>query len=387
MPERPRIVWDALLVRPEPTGVGRSILELAHAMSHQDRGCDFAVLATHPEMFAFLNGRPHWQVWPCPQAEGGVVRKALYTQLGLPKLIEHLQGHILHSLHFAAPLQRPCLSVVTVHDLAFLDFPQTVEQPRRAYYRWLVPRTLRRADAVLTNSEATAAAVAGHFPELANRLTVTPFGTPTWVWRQSPASGQRGEDAPFLFVGTLEPRKNLLRLLQAYRAFLDRRRQQDRLDAGPPLALVGGKGWREASLRPHLDDLARRGKLRLEGYCEPARLWQLYCAARALLFPSLQEGFGFPILEAMAAGLPVLTANRGAMREVAGEAALLVDPEDTGAIAAGIERLHADAGLCTRLSRAGPARAAAWSWERTAALTTAAYHRLLAQAQPAAQKK
>ena len=338
MVERPRVVWDALLVRPGSTGVGRSILELARAMSAQDRGFAFTVLTTHPEMFSCLEGVPHWQLLPCPAAAGGTLRKAIFTQFRLPGLVRRLEGQLLHSLQFVGPVWIPCLHVVTVHDLSYRRYPHTVEQPRRAYYRLFVPHTLRRSSQIVTNSEATARDVATAFPSTAGRITATPFGTPTWVWKQPPVGADRPPDAPFLFVGTLEPRKNLQRLLTAYELFLEHCNRREGSPEPPELVLVGGKGWRDAALGKQIRLLQEKGKLRLEGFCGPERLWNLYGSARALLFPSLHEGFGFPILEAMAANLPVLTADRGAMREVAGDAALMVDPEDPEDIAKGMEK-------------------------------------------------
>ncbi|MHB8079377.1 MAG: glycosyltransferase family 4 protein [Candidatus Krumholzibacteriia bacterium] len=381
MADRPLILLDALLVQPEPTGVGRAILELTRALAARDRGCDFGVLATHPAAFAALEGVPGWRVWPCPGAVGGTLRKALYTQRSVPALAARLGAAVLHSLQFVAPLRLPCRSVVTVHDLAYRRFPGTVETPRRWYYQVLVPATLRRASRIVTNSQATADDVAALFPAVRDRLRVTPFGTPSWVWEQPTPPAGAGVGGAFLFVGTLEPRKNLPRLLEAYGRFRDRAEGA----GGPPppdLMLVGGRGWGDSPLRGPLRTLQARGALRLEGYCQPARLWELYGAARALLFPSLHEGFGFPILEAMAAGLPVLTSDRGAMREVAGDAALLVDPDDAEAIAGALVRLDRDAALRARLIARGRERARAWSWERTADATAAVYAELVAGGGP-----
>lgn len=381
MAERPLVLLDALLVQPEPTGVGRSILELTRALAARDRGFDFGLLTTHPEAFAPLEGVPGWRVLTCAGARGGTLRKALYTQFALPALATRLRAAVLHSLQFVAPLRLPCRSVVTVHDLAFQRFPGTVELPRRWYYEALVPATLRRAGRVVTNSQATAEDVAALFPSVGGRLRVTPFGTPSWVWEQPDRRREGEAGGPFLFVGTLEPRKNLPRILEAFRRFRDR---AEAAGGSPPpvLSLVGGRGWGDSPLREPIRALTARGALRLEGYCQPARLWELYGAARALLFPSLHEGFGFPILEAMAAGLPVLTADRGAMREVAGDAALLVDPDDIEAIADGLARLDRDAALRARLIARGRERAREWSWERTAAATVGVYEELLAAPGP-----
>jgi alpha-1,3-rhamnosyl/mannosyltransferase len=168
-----------------------------------------------------------------------------------------------------------------------------------------------------------------------------------------------------LAVGTLEPRKNLPRLIAAWT------RLPEELRSAHALALVGPRGWDDEEVLA----AARAAGVRLLGRVGDAQLHALYANATAFAYPSLYEGFGLPVLEAMAAGAPVLTSLSSSLPEVAGDAALLVDPRDTAAIAAGLERLLRDAGLRERLRVAGRARAAAFSWERTARET----HALLAQ--------
>jgi glycosyltransferase involved in cell wall biosynthesis len=378
---RPLVVLDGLLVNRRPTGVGRSILELAGALSGIDRGLDFLVLATEPAMFGDLEGRPHWRIFECPEARGGTLRKALFTQLRVPEICRRQGAAILHSMQFVAPLRLPCLSVVTVHDLAYLQYPGTVEEPRRSYYRFFVPRTLARAHAIVTNSQATAGDTARYFPAVGPRIQATPFGTPSWVWSppSTPHRPDPGRRPFFLFVGTLEPRKNLENLLEAYSRFLEAGRLDGRdPETKPALLLVGGKGWKDSALRRQIHDLQARGHLQTLDYCEPDQLWGLYRQAQALLFPSLHEGFGFPILEAMAAQLAVLTSNRGAMAEVGGAQVLAVDPDDPDDIARGMQVLAGDDDLRRKLAEGGPAHARRWNWLQTADATVGVYHRLLA---------
>ncbi len=378
MADRPRIVLDALLVRPQPTGVGRSILELTQALAAADRGFDFTVLATHPELFADLDDTPGWTVRFCPRARGGTVVKAMYTQLALPGLVRSLGAALLHSLQFVGPLRLSCASVVTVYDLGYLHFPETVERSRLTYYRLLVPPTLRRADVIVTISEATAVDVAESFPAVAARVTTTPFGTPSWAVQRFAGltPTPRPDDAPFLFVGTLEPRKNLARLLMAYERLL-RRFDRSGGDVVPDLELIGAKGWNDSEIQSKLQGLLETGKVRVVDYLDADQLADRFGAARALLFPSLHEGFGFPILEAMAAGTPVLTSDRSSMAEVAGDAALLVDPTSVESIAAGLERLICEPDLLADLAARGKRRVERWSWQHTAEATVAVYRRLL----------
>jgi len=187
-------------------------------------------------------------------------------------------------------------------------------------------------------------------------------------------------DRYLLFVSTLEPRKNLERILIAYDRFRSGRSAAGR--PVPGLWLVGGRGWKDSGLRQRLEALVAAGAVHVEDYCDTDRLWELYGLARALLFPSLHEGFGFPILEAMAANLPVLTANVGAMAEVAGDAALLVDPCETTALVDAMTRLADDSDLRADLAARGRERVAVWDWERTAAATLDVYAEVLTRSRP-----
>ena len=368
MTPRPVIVLEALSLRDRPTGVAGSLQELVTALAARDRGFSFVVAAAAAEPFGALVGQAHWRVVVCPGA-GSHLQRAWFLQRGLPDLCRQHGAAVLHCLQPMSPAQAPCPVAVTVHDLAWRVMPEVVPRARRWYYDLLMPIGLRRAARILASSEATARDVAGHFPDLSGRLRVTPLGTPSWV--NATVAGPPA-DPPhrpfFLFVGTLEPRKNLPRLLDAYERLL-----AERGDEAPDLRLVGSPGWAMGPLHKRLALPQLRGRVVVCGYRDRAELRRLYECALALVFPSLCEGFGLPVLEAMACGLPVLTSDLGALREVAGRDALLVDPRDVGAIAGALGRLMDDDALRRRLSLAGPAHAARWSWARTADMTAAVY--------------
>ncbi len=368
-----RIVLDALVVRENPTGVALGILELLREMAAAPADLEFVVAATEPAAFAFLEDRPGWTVRPCPAARGGAWRKAWFTQTGLPRLCRETGADLLHSLQFLTPLRAPCPVIATVHDLAWRSHPRTVPAARRAYYRALVPPGLRRAALIAANSQATAAEIAAQFPALADRVRVTPHGTPRWALAAGPRRGPPPEGAGYLlFTGALEPRKNLPRLLDAYEILL-----AEAAGPAPDLVLAGPPGWSGRELARRLARPGLRGRVRLAGYVPQDGMPGLLAGATALVFPSLHEGFGLPVLEAMALGVPVLTADRGATAEVAGEAALLVDPLDTAALARGLHRLVFEPGLADDLAARGPERARRWSWRATAAATLAMYTEIL----------
>jgi glycosyltransferase involved in cell wall biosynthesis len=377
------VVIEALQVRERPAGVASGILDLCRALASADRGLRFTVLATAPRMFVELASADHWSVLSCPAARHGNLRKSVFTQVGVPRLCRRLEADLMHCLQFLVPLFPPCPVVATVHDLAWLDFPETIDVLRRRFYRLVVPRSLGGASAVVTNSEATTADVLRRFPGLRGRITTTPHGTPTWALDRARSAEQaypRPARPFFLFVGTLEPRKNLIGLLEAYELFLATAASSG-MDpkAIPDLVIAGGRGWNDRSLRKRMEALGRGGRVRATGYLDHDELWRHYRTARALVFPSLSEGFGLPILEAMAAGLPVMTSERGGMAEVAGRAARLVDPLDAAEMSRALGELAFDDDLCRRLVAMGRERVQLWDWRRTADLTVEVYRRILAR--------
>ncbi len=245
-------------------------------------------------------------------------------------------------------------AVVFVHDLAFRVRPDEVPWQQRLYLGTLVPRALRHAAAVITPSSSARADLLAAFPlpGLADRVRVVPEG-PTGL----PPGGALpdGIEPGFLLaVGTIEPRKNYPRLVAAYRIL------KSRLAAAPPLVVVGRTGWAYGNA---LDLLRAEPGVHLLGHVGDAALGALYREAAALAFPSLYEGFGLPLLDAMAAGLPALIGADGALPELGGGAALAVDAHDAEAIAAGLERILTDSALRAELAAAGRRRAAEYGWD------------------------
>ena len=271
---------------------------------------------------------------------------------------------LFHHTNFILPEAHPATpQVMTVHDLAFLRDP-TCHAPRAAEALTRVVReATRRCAAFLTPSETTARDCEELLGVERKRLFVTPLGVdPSFYEPRRAASGR-----PYvLAVGTLEPRKNHARLIRAFA----------RLDADVELRIVGVRGW---LYEPVLEAAAETENVSLLGHVGEAELRGLISGALAVAYPSLLEGFGLPVLEAMARGTPVVTSEGTATAELVGDGGLLVEPRDHDALADALSSVLDEADPRARWGRAGAERAAGYTWERAAAETAAVYQRAVAR--------
>jgi glycosyltransferase involved in cell wall biosynthesis len=286
--------------------------------------------------------------------------QTLRMSLSVPWLLRRLRPALVHFQH-ALPLASPHPSVLTVHDLSF-ERDRTVMGLRdRLVFGTAVPRSVRRADRVLAVSELTKRDLVELYRIPQAKIVVTPNGVDPGFT----PDGRSPDDNPYvLFVGALQPRKNVTAAVEAL-ALVG--------DTAPRLVIAGpDKGGRTA-----VEDAATRLGVAVEllGYVAQDELVALYRGAACLVFPSRYEGFGLPVLEAMASGTPVVATKAGSLPEIAGDAAILVEPGNTPALAGGIERAIADH---ERLRAAGLERAKRYSWAETARLTLGVYRELLA---------
>jgi glycosyltransferase involved in cell wall biosynthesis len=309
-----------------------------------------------------------------------LVRDSRFRQRGLATPCHHrfeqpalavelatVRADVLHSPDFIPPFRRPCPAVITVHDLAFLRFPNLLTGESKRYYGQ-IRRAVRSAEAIIAVSDSTA-----------HDLATLAGADPKKVFTIHEAAGPQFQPGPLptppgylLFVSTIEPRKNLRTLLEAYRLLLDGGQVQPL----PPLWVAGQKGWLYDESLKAIETLRLSDHVRLLGAVEAAALPGLYQGARLFAMPSLYEGFGLPALEAMACGTPVLAANTGALPEVVGDAGILLPPTDPAAWATAMARVLTDPVLEAELRWQGRQRAAGFSWDRAARQTLEVYRRV-----------
>jgi alpha-1,3-rhamnosyl/mannosyltransferase len=280
---------------------------------------------------------------------------------------------LIHGPANALPLLRSGLpGVVTVHDLAIYQHPEWFPQRQWFATRVIVPRSIRQAIAVICPSMATRSALLHLFGIRAERCHVIPHGVEASFSEALPEAVRKAVCERYrlpprylLQVGTVQPRKNYATTLRA----IARIPAAERL----PLVVVGNFGWDYQPVKDLIGKLQLGEWVHFAGYAGLADLPSIYQSAHAAVFPSLDEGFGLPVLEAFAAGVPLAASNAGAIPEVAGDAALLADPEDDQALTSNLHRLIADQTLRLRLIAAGRSRASGFTWQASAAAHRAVY--------------
>lgn len=281
-------------------------------------------------------------------------------------LLKCLDGnHVMFAPNFFVPQRHLPFAdtvVATVHDLAFALMPNTVSPATLDELRRNLPPSLFRSERLIAVSDATAGDLTEHLGVSARRIHTIHEGIDPEFASEADPTDQELPERYILFVSTLEPRKNVVNILRAFELVVE---------WGYPgqLLMVGRWGWRTRAIADKLESSPVRDRIRHLDYVTGARLPSIYAGAEALVFPSVLEGFGLPILEAMACGLPVITAGLSAMPEVAGPAAVYVDPDKPHSIASGIASVTEDPQHRQRLGELGRRRAARFSWEATAAAT------------------
>jgi glycosyltransferase involved in cell wall biosynthesis len=379
-----RIGLDLSLIPGERAGGGQYAYQLAAALARVDGRHHYRL---YPVFYYIVH--PDYARAQFPAAER--MRLAfrhlppplvrwIWRAKGAARLKEWLLGpvDIVHSTTLCVPrLSARKRLVVTVYDLSFVTHPEFHLTANIEHCLAGTREAIARADAILAISEHTRRDLVERMGASPDRVVVTPLAPDPALARVTAPHclGQVRQryglpERFVLFVGTMEPRKNIARLIEAYSAL------PERLQSDIGLVLAGGKGWLSDSLQ---DEVVRRGlgsRVKFIGYVRPEDMAGLYSLATIFAYPSLYEGFGLPVLEAMACGTPVLTSNVSALPEVAGDAALLVSPTDVAEIADGLTQVLEDAALAAKLSACGLEWTTRFSWDRCARDTLAVYESL-----------
>jgi glycosyltransferase involved in cell wall biosynthesis len=298
----------------------------------------------------------------------------VWLQSTLPQRVARWGADVLVSALTIGPARGETPFVSTVHDLTPLTHPEWHAARTLLGFVPLWERTVEHAARFLCVSQTTARELVAAYPETASRVRVTRNGVDSGFFcpADDPAVRRRTRQRyaagrPFLlYLGTLEPRKNIEALVVACERMWGRRRSR------PDLVLAGGAGWKTGSLHRRITRSAYRDKIHVAGYAARDAARDLYRSAEAFVYPSLAEGFGLPVLEAMACGIPVVASTAEALLEVGGDAALYAPPRDVEALSRAIERVLEDAPLRETLAEAGPRRARAFRWDATAEATAVA---------------
>jgi glycosyltransferase involved in cell wall biosynthesis len=290
---------------------------------------------------------------------------------------------VLH-VQYTAPPFTPCSVVTTIHDLAFEHLPETFNRRSWMQLRLTVRRTARRAAQIITVSEYSRQDIIKTYGIAADCITVTPEAASETFTRITDENNLQAvrehygiENDYILSLGSIQPRKNLVRLIEAY-SLLRRLHPGGKL---PQLVLAGRRGWldNETLRAAEADKLSPA--IRFTGYVADEHLSALYSGATCFVYPSYFEGFGLPILEAMKCGAPVIAGDRTSIPEVTGEAALLFDPFDSSSLVEALKRVLGDSEFRQTLSARGLQRASEFHWKKTARLTLTAYEKAAAKLQ------
>jgi len=356
------------------SGTGRYTTELLKHLARLDRQNHYTVVIhSDSPLCPFLESQDRFRLIKRPRRSRLV--RILWEQRRLPHLIAGERLDLFHAPAFILPRGVSIPTVATIHDLVFMRYPETFGYFRRNYFHWAIPRSAYRATLVIADSESTRLDLVNLLQVIPERIRVVPLGVGEEFFEPAPpaavAEARSMLQLPeryILTVGTIEPRKNLVRLLDAYAVVKERLGRRT-----PALVLVGRKGWKYDDVFSRIVDQGLRGDVIWSDFLADNLVRAVYQHATVFVCLSLHEGFGLPLLEAMASGVAVVASERSSMPEIVGEAGVLVDPMDPVAVAERLIALLENDEERIRLAGAARERAQSFSWEETARRTLEVY--------------
>ncbi|MEE9188508.1 MAG: glycosyltransferase family 1 protein [Anaerolineales bacterium] len=371
-----RIGIDATALPPQPVGAGNYIIQLIRALASLKVNDEFVIFAQQrgralislPENDSF-----EWIILE----DRNPGSRLIWEQTLFPQLIRRSGVDLLHSMHYTRPVRVPCASVVTFHDMTFFLYPELHTRAKRLFFPLAIRASARQADALTAVSESTrqdAIRILGISPEkiAATQLGVDPAFRPIndAGFKRVIAEKYDLPERFILYVGLLEPRKNLPMLIRAYKRLIDGGENYK-------LVLVGRYGWMYEELLKQINNLDLEGMVHFTGYVSQEDLPLVYNLSSLFVYPTLYEGFGLPALEAMACGVPVITTDVSSLPEIVGEAGILVPVNNVEALYGAMIAVLGDEDLRRKMINKGIQRAAKFTWEQTAKLTFQVYQQVM----------
>ena len=363
---------DARLTYYRIGGISTYIRRTISALEQLYTDHDYTVFHSRKASDSLVSTFDHEKLWtPCHHR---IERLAMSVEL-----FRH-QLDLFHSPDFIPPFRAAKHHVITVHDLTFMHYPDYITAESRRYYNDQINAAVTQADHILSDSESTKQDMIDMLNVSADKITVHMLGVdeqfkPLLKQETQPVINALNlPDSYILCVGTLEPRKNIIGLAQAYRDLLI-----DIPDA-PPIVIVGRAGWHYEQLMKDLEAVGINDHLIFPDDVSDEQLPAVYNHALTLVTPSFYEGFGLPALEAMACGTVPIVSNLSSLPEITGDVGLLIDPHDTSTIAAALKKVLTDSAWCKQQSQAGIERAKLFTWEETANIVLATYQSVLGHA-------
>jgi len=356
------------------SGTGRYATELLRHLARADSDNEYVVVI-HEDSPLCADLKRFHNVHLRRQPRRSRLGRIWWEYRRLPALIARQRLNVFHAPAFILPSRCPVPSVATIHDLVFMRYPETFGYLRRNYFHWAIPRSAYQAARVIADSEATRRDLMDLLQVVPDRIRVVPLGVGEEFFE--PARPEAVEQARatlglperyILTVGTIEPRKNLVRLIEAYDAAKQRLKRQC-----PALVLVGRKGWKYDEVFSRIAALRLGGDVIWSDFVSDESVRAVYQRATAFVCLSFHEGFGLPLLEAMASGVAVIASDRSSLPEIVGDAGILVDPMDVGAVGEALVGLVKNNDRRADLAERGRARARQFSWELTARATRTIY--------------
>jgi glycosyltransferase involved in cell wall biosynthesis len=350
-------------------GIGRLVRDLVAALARLDTQSDYRLFVSGTSLEKLPRPpAPNFQWKPTIINPRWFAR--IWHRARLPIPVERFIGEVdlFHAMDFVLPpTHKKTKTLLTVHDLSFVRVPDAASPSLKSYLDVVVPRSVSKAQHIIADSQATKDDLIALYAVPEEKITVLLSGVDIRYTPQKSVfsiltirNKYKLRNSPYIFtVGTIQPRKNYSRVIRALKLLRDAGYDLD-------LVIAGGKGWLEDEMYKTLDETKLHEHVHLIGFAADEDLPILYSHAEAVVFPSLYEGFGFPVLEGMACGTPVITSNVSSLPEVAGEAAIMVDPYSIEAIADAVRRVLDDSALRESMIERGFAQAAKFTWESSA---------------------